>query len=128
MRKGRIRRPKACGLSPERHCRPADWLLGQQGPDEAGATVAFLERSDGAREWASALTPLAGDRLPEISDGRGGPAPAPTAVVPVAQKTPRKTLSGRGLFTTAILRRSLVTARTLGRCVPYSGAGSREGT
>jgi hypothetical protein len=79
----------------------ADWLLGQQGPDEAAATRAFLEGSPAGRSWAEAvaseLKPLAGDdRLPEIP-ANGMPsepvaasatpiAPAPTAAPRVSRR------------------------------------------
>jgi sigma-70-like protein len=62
--------PGAGGLPAERRKAIADWLLGQQGPDEAAATRAFLDGSPAGRSWAQAvageLKPLAGDRLPDI--------------------------------------------------------------
>ncbi|HEY7622031.1 MAG TPA: hypothetical protein VH834_19830 [Solirubrobacteraceae bacterium] len=63
--------PGAGGVPTPRRQEIGDWLLGQQGPDEAAATRAFLEGSPAGRSWAEAvaseLKPLAGDgRLPEI--------------------------------------------------------------
>ncbi len=62
--------PGAGGVPGPRRQEIADWLLGQQDPDEAAATRAFLDGSPAARSWAQAvateLQPLAGDRLPEI--------------------------------------------------------------
>jgi hypothetical protein len=62
--------PGAGGVPGPRRNDIADWLLGQQGPDDAAATRTFLEGSPAARTWAQAvaseLQPLAGDRLPEI--------------------------------------------------------------
>ena len=62
--------PGAAGLPAERRQEISDWLLGQQGPDEATATRAFLDGSTAGRVWAHGvareLEPLAGDRLPEL--------------------------------------------------------------
>jgi len=62
--------PGAGGLSVERRHEIADWLLGQQDPDEAAATRAFVDGSTAGRVWAHGvareLEPLAGDRLPEL--------------------------------------------------------------
>ena len=62
--------PGAGGLSAERRHEIADWLLGQQDPDEAAATRALVEGSTAGRVWAHGvareLEPLAGDRLPEL--------------------------------------------------------------
>ena len=62
--------PGAGGLSAERRHDIADWLLGQQDPDEAAATRALVEGSTAGRVWAHGvareLEPLAGDRLPEL--------------------------------------------------------------
>jgi hypothetical protein len=62
--------PGAGGLSAERRHEIADWLLGQQDPDEAAATRALVEGSTAVRVWAHGvareLEPLAGDRLPEL--------------------------------------------------------------
>ena len=62
--------PGAGGLSAERRHEIADWLLGQQDPDEAAATRAFVDGSTAGRVWAHGvareLEPLAGDRLPEL--------------------------------------------------------------
>jgi hypothetical protein len=76
--------PGAAGLPAERRQDIADWLLGQQGPDEATATRAFVGGSPAGRAWADAvareLRPLAGDRLPEIpADEAAGRAAAPEA-------------------------------------------------
>jgi hypothetical protein len=62
--------PGSAGLPSDRRQAIADWLLGQQGPDEAKETRAFVERSPAGRAWADAvateLRPLGGDRLPEV--------------------------------------------------------------
>jgi hypothetical protein len=79
--------PGAGGLSAERRHGLADWLLGQQDPDTAKQTLAFLETSSGGRAWARSvageLEPLGGDRLPSVPADRaasnGAPAPAVTA-------------------------------------------------
>jgi Anti-sigma-K factor rskA, C-terminal len=73
--------PGAAGLPSDRRQAIADWLLGQQGPDEAGTTRAFVAGSPAARAWAEAvaeeLRPLGADRLPEVPlDGADGAAPA----------------------------------------------------
>jgi hypothetical protein len=70
--------PGAAGLSAEHRREIADWLLGQQDPDRATATRAFVGDSAAGRAWAEAvaheLGPLAGDRLPTMP--RDGAAPA----------------------------------------------------
>jgi hypothetical protein len=62
--------PGAGGLPAERRHEIADWLLGQQQPDDAAATRAFVDGSTAGRAWAHGvareLEPLAGDRLPEL--------------------------------------------------------------
>jgi hypothetical protein len=73
--------PGAGGLSAERRHEIADWLLGQQDPDEAAATRAFVEGSTAGRVWAHGvareLEPLAGDRLPELpAEGAATDTPA----------------------------------------------------
>ena len=75
----------AGGLSAERRHEIADWLLGQQDPDEAAATRAFVDGSTAGRVWAHGvareLEPLAGDRLPELpAEG----AVTETSAVPAA--------------------------------------------
>jgi hypothetical protein len=92
--------PGAAGLSAERRQEIADWLLGQQSPDQATATRAFVGESPAGRAWADAvaseLQPLAGERLPELpvdgtapagsaAENGGGPfslAPNPSALAP----------------------------------------------
>ena len=89
--------PGAGGVPAERRKAIADWLLGQQGPDEAAATRAFVEGSPAARTWALAvaneLKPLAGDRLPEIPDAGAAPATSEPATTPFA---PAPRVSRRG--------------------------------
>jgi hypothetical protein len=62
--------PGSAGLPSDRRQAIADWLLGQQGPDKASETRAFVAGSPAGRAWASAvadeLRPLGGDRLPEL--------------------------------------------------------------
>jgi hypothetical protein len=64
-------------LNTERRQQVGDWLLGQQGPDEAGATRSFVEGSVAGRAWArtvaAELAPIAGDRLPEIPADSAAP-------------------------------------------------------
>ena len=45
--------PGAGGLSAERRHEIADWLLGQQDPEEAVATRAFVDGSTAGRVWSS---------------------------------------------------------------------------
>jgi hypothetical protein len=83
--------PGAAGLPSDRRQAIADWLLGQQAPDQASETRAFVEGSPAGRAWAGAvateLRPLAGDRLPDVPlDGAtraasSAPAEPPTASV-----------------------------------------------
>ena len=107
--------PGAGGVPAPRRKEIADWLLGQQGPDEAAATRAFIDGSPAARAWAQAvaseLEPLAGDRLPEIpangvpsaaaaarpsepAAGADAGAGAPTPFAPAPSAAPR--VSRRG--------------------------------
>jgi hypothetical protein len=62
--------PRAAGLPSDRRQAIADWLLGQQAPDQASETRTFVSGSPAGRAWASAvaeeLRPLGGDRLPEL--------------------------------------------------------------
>jgi hypothetical protein len=79
--------PGPGGLSADRRHEIADWLLGQQDPDKATATRAFVDGSTAGRVWAHGvaheLEPLAGDRLPELPAEAAAPAvtetPAPAA-------------------------------------------------
>jgi hypothetical protein len=88
--------PGAGGLSADRRHEIADWLLGQQDPDGAAATRAFIDGSTAGRVWAHGvareLEPLAGDRLPELpAEGAVTemPAePAPAAAEPAHGATP----------------------------------------
>jgi len=82
--------PGAAGLPSDRRQAIADWLLGQQGPDEAGTTRAFVAGSPAARAWAEAvakeLQPLGGDRLPEVPlDGASGGREAAADAGPTAR-------------------------------------------
>ena len=79
--------PGAAGLPSDRRQAIADWLLGQQGPDKANETRAFVAGSPAGRAWAEAvaeqLRPLAGDRLPDVPiDGASGVTPAAAATTP----------------------------------------------
>jgi hypothetical protein len=62
--------PGSAGLPSDRRQAIADWLLGQQGPDKASETRAFVAGSPAARAWAEAvadqLRPLGGERLPQL--------------------------------------------------------------
>jgi hypothetical protein len=78
--------PGSAGLPSDRRQAIADWLLGQQGPDKASETRAFVAGSPAARAWAEAvadqLRPLGGERLPDVPlDGASG-SPAPAAAAP----------------------------------------------
>jgi hypothetical protein len=79
--------PGAGGVPSARRQEIADWLLGQQGPDEAASTRAFVDGSPAARAWAQAvaseLEPLAGGRLPEIP-ANGVPSATAAAAAPSA--------------------------------------------
>jgi hypothetical protein len=83
--------PGAGGLPSERRHEISDWLLGQQDPEQAVATRAFVDGSTAGRAWAHGvareLGPLAGDRLPELppeaaSDGAAAAAGAAGTEVP----------------------------------------------
>jgi hypothetical protein len=79
--------PGSAGLPSDRRQAIADWLLGQQGPDKAIETRAFVAGSPAARAWAEEvaeqLRPLGGDRLPDVPiDGASGVAPAAAATAP----------------------------------------------
>jgi hypothetical protein len=75
--------PGAGGLPAERRHEISDWLLGQQEPEQAVATRAFLDGSTAGRAWAHGvareLEPLAGDRLPELPAEAEPVEPAPAA-------------------------------------------------
>ena len=111
--------PGAASLSAERRQEIADWLLGQQPPDEATATRAFVDGSPAGRAWADAvareLAPLAGDRLPELpidgtapaesaADNGGAPfalSPSPSALAPGS--VPRVSRRGGALLIGAVV-------------------------
>jgi hypothetical protein len=112
--------PGAGGLSAERRHEIADWLLGQQDPEEAVATRAFVDGSTAGRVWAHGvareLEPLAGDRLPELpaegavteaqaaapaaaaAPAEGDDEDAPTAFAPAATAGPRVSRRGGALL------------------------------
>jgi hypothetical protein len=111
--------PGAAGLPSDRRQAIADWLLGQQGPDEADATRAFVAGSPAARAWTEAvakeLQPLGGDRLPEVPlDGAGGavaptnpsppaePAAATAAFAPAPTPAPRVSRRGGAILLAAV--------------------------
>jgi hypothetical protein len=109
---------RARAASPaERRHEIADWLLGQQDPEEAVATRAFVDGSTAGRVWAHGvareLEPLAGDRLPELpaegavteaqaaaaaQPSRGDDEDAPTAFAPAATAGPRVSRRGGALL------------------------------
>src|SRR5689334_8208158 len=116
--------PGAGGLSAERRHEIADWLLGQQEPEEAVATRAFVDGSTAGRVWAHGvareLEPLAGDRLPELpaegavtqaeaqadaaaetpadADADADAEDAPTAFAPAATAGPRVSRRGGAML------------------------------
>ena len=85
--------PGAGGLPADRRQEISDWLLGQQEPDEAAATRAFVDGSTAGRAWAHGvareLEPLAGGRLPEMpaEDAltEAPPEPAAAAAEPATE-------------------------------------------
>jgi hypothetical protein len=119
--------PGPIGLPAERRQAITDWLLGQQSPDEASATRAFVDGSPAGRAWAGAvaeqLRPLAADRLPELPlDGAtakqadptpsppDGPAasadaapPADTPFAPAPSAAPRVSRRGGAILIAAVL-------------------------
>jgi hypothetical protein len=86
--------PGSAGLPSDRRQAIADWLLGQQGPDKASETRAFVAGSPAGRAWAEAvaeeLRPLGGDRLPQVPlDGAsGGAADAASGATAAAPAPP----------------------------------------
>ncbi len=101
--------PGAGGLPTERRREIGDWLLGQQSPDEAVATRAFIDGSPAARTWAHSvareLEPLAGDRLPELpAEGavtdtpEPEPEPEATSFAPAPTAAPRVSRRGGALL------------------------------
>jgi hypothetical protein len=106
--------PDAGGLPAARRQELADWLLGQQAPDEATATRAFVGGSTAARTWAQAvaheLEPLAGDRLPELpADGAAsppaGPASPAEAAPPEGAAPPERAAPPEGAASPRVSRR-----------------------
>jgi hypothetical protein len=80
--------PGPGGLPAERRHEISDWLLGQQDPEQAAATRAFLDGSTAGRAWAHGvareLEPLAGDRLPELPAEAAPAEPAPAGATAAA--------------------------------------------
>jgi anti-sigma-K factor RskA len=80
--------PGPGGLPADRRHEISDWLLGQQDPESATATRAFLDGSTAGRAWAHGvareLEPLAGDRLPELPAEAEPAAVEPAAAAPAA--------------------------------------------
>lgn len=114
--------PGAGGLSAQRRHEISDWLLGQQDPDGAAATRAFLDGSAAGRVWAHGvareLEPLAGDRLPELPaedaatetqapapapDAEPEPEPAATPFAPAPSAAPRVSRRGGALLIGGVL-------------------------
>jgi hypothetical protein len=110
--------PGAAGLPSERRQAIADWLLGQQGPDEATATRTFVESDAAGRAWAAAvaeqLRPLAADRLPQLPlDGAtakqvdAAPSPpaeaADTPFAPAPSAAPRVSRRGGAILIGAVI-------------------------
>jgi hypothetical protein len=83
--------PGSAGLPSDRRQAIADWLLGQQGPDKASETQAFVAGSPAGRAWAEAvaeeLRPLGGDRLPDVPID-GASAAAANAASEAAEAAP----------------------------------------
>jgi hypothetical protein len=126
--------PGAGGLSTERRHAISDWLLGQQSPDEAIATRAFLDGSAAGRAWAHGvareLEPLAGDRLPDLPAEDAStdaipfaPAPAPGAAAPRVSRRGGALLIG-GVVLAVAVAAVLVVALTGGGKDDNSAAGT----
>jgi hypothetical protein len=115
--------PGSAGLPSDRRQAIADWLLGQQGPDKASETRAFVAGSPAGRAWAEAvaeeLRPLGGDRLPQVpldgasGAGAGAPSPpvgaaataadAPPPFAPAPSAAPRVSRRGGAILIAAVL-------------------------
>jgi hypothetical protein len=97
--------PGAAGLPAQRRQEISDWLLGQQDPNQAATTRAFVDGSTAGRAWAYGvareLEPLAGDRLPELpAEGAvtETPEPAATPFAPAPSAGPRVSRRGGALL------------------------------
>jgi hypothetical protein len=92
--------PGAGGVPSAKRKEVADWLLGQQAPDEAAATREFVAGSSAARAWAQTvageLEPLAGGRLPEIPEAREAAPAASAASSPAPAAAPAATKEEEG--------------------------------
>ena len=105
--------PGAGGLPAERRREIGDWLLGQQSPDDAVATRAFVAGSPAGRTWAQGvareLEPLAGDRLPALPEQTATaapdapPEPEPTPFAPAPTAAPRVSRRGGALLIGGVL-------------------------
>jgi hypothetical protein len=103
--------PGAAGLPAQRRQEISDWLLGQQDPNQAATTRAFVDGSTAGRAWAHGvareLEPLAGDRLPELpAEGAVTETPEPepepesaaTPFAPAPSAGPRVSRRGGALL------------------------------
>jgi hypothetical protein len=118
--------PGPGGLAADRRHEISDWLLGQQDPESATATRAFLDGSTAGRAWAHGvareLEPLAGDRLPELpaeaepaaaADERAEAAagePAATPFAPAPSGAPRVSRRGGALLIGGVVAAIAVAA------------------
>jgi hypothetical protein len=110
--------PGSAGLPSDRRQAIADWLLGQQGPDKASETRAFVAGSPAGRAWAEAvaeeLRPLGGDRLPDVPVDGAATTPSPlaepaataanpTPFAPAPTAAPRVSRRGGAILIAAVL-------------------------
>jgi hypothetical protein len=110
--------PGSAGLPSDRRQAIADWLLGQQGPEQAKETRAFVEGSPAGRAWADAvateLRPLGGERLPQVplDSNHNGPAPkaqpdttvdAATPFAPAPSAAPRVSRRGGAILIATVV-------------------------
>jgi len=112
--------PGPGGLPAERRHEISDWLLGQQDPEAAVATRAFVDGSTAGRAWAHGvareLEPLAGDRLPELPaeaaavEAGAADEPAATPFAPAPSAAPRVSRRGGALLIGGVLAAIAVAA------------------
>ena len=107
--------PGSAGLPSDRRQAIADWLLGQQSPDEANETRAFIEGSPAGRTWADAvageLRPLGGDRLPAVDGNHSAKAEpmaataadGPTPFAPAPSAAPRVSRRGGAILIATVV-------------------------
>src|SRR4051794_5164517 len=137
--------PGAAGLHSERRRTVADWLLGQQAPEDAAATRAYLEGSPAGRAWARAvadqLEPIGGARVPAVpgeapgeaqeAEPEGGAAPpagaaAPAPFAPAPSAGPRVSRRGGAILIGGVL--AVIAAVVLVVVLTNGGGGDGSDT